>query len=832
MPSDGATWPAVSIDPATHQAYTGSGMQVRSPTGGLFHDFSTGAPGVAILGNERPCPSFIDSTSASSGSTLVYADPSEVPLAGMPMWAKMTSTTGAGQKLTFIATSYQEKAIDCGRMYVYFPQAIAQTRLAQIFTEGNPIYIRLNTAQTVSVLDSTSSVQGTSAALSAGTAYRIEWRIVLSGGNAVVRLVIYPGHSTVALSDFTTPSFSVGGAALTVSAELGNANAANLAGKFLYVGAPAVNCDTFPGPYLGARSMFANVVAGAPAVEVIPNGDYVFRANRDYHIGDGGTELYLIQEGDITARIGTDGIYVGPNTGVGDPAGISDADTKDITMDAKNRRSAARGGNWVNLHDPPDNAYTRQELINSGTDPAYGAVGTGATTIAGATGNNPDVTFTDLTLYMQNRGHGIKIDGVSYNIAEVLGPSSAKLKPKPTASGSGLSWSLKWFPYPLQSQLCGTNEGLTVGEPARMTPMAHAPIASGSSGVSTTSGSAVVDISALSAANKAFWTVGRRLLINDDVSLMALAEGHCFKILSVAGDGNSVTLNANVPATLSNKKWNLAGANTDGFAQKTLHPLSTFVADNYTDIVNFSSTRSIGAVEWTISSIRHDQLWNNVGGDPVNGVAHNQFRWFPDGWFQVTEGGVDSKQFKIDGQLFRPHDGMNVISRGYMAETARLQACTAASAPPHRIICGGLIGLSAGEVITYIIACVEVAGAGTAPARIELAIVGATGQLRRTTGNVASSVNWGTTGPQAFALTTPYTLTVGGSHYLAILKDGAFSGTDVQLARVSNLASTMKAYSTFARAGFRQDRTGTPTFPSPVTMADMGANEFFWMACA
>ena len=107
----------------------------------------------------------------------------------------------------------------------------------------------------------------------------------------------------------------------------------------------------------------------------------------------------------------------------------------------------------------------------------------------------------------------------SYNIAEVIGPSTCLLKPTPGTSTTYV-WKLKTFPYP--PQLAGIEAGGTIDQD-KTGPYAFPFIRKGADGI-TTNGTNTITLSGTALAAIADFQPGRHLLINDDPTLAPSAQ--------------------------------------------------------------------------------------------------------------------------------------------------------------------------------------------------------------------------------------------------------------------------------------------------------------------
>lgn len=168
-------------------------------------------------------------------------------------------------------------------------------------------------------------------------------------------------------------------------------------------------------------------------------------------------------------------------------------------------------------------------------------------------------------------------------------------------------------------------------------------------------------------------------------------------------------------------------------------------------------------------------------------------------------------------------------ARGWKGETPSLLAsCTSATTVTSQQILGGAVGLTTGDVVSTLWTCVSVAGAGSTPTTIKLALVDTAGVIKAVTANLTADVKWNTTGPQDFSVITPFTVLTEGIYYLMLLEDGAFT-TPLQLARANNAAGTDKA-GTGGVAAIVSGGTGKTDITGTITITAGGSGVAFWMA--
>jgi lysophospholipase L1-like esterase len=170
-----------------------------------------------------------------------------------------------------------------------------------------------------------------------------------------------------------------------------------------------------------------------------------------------------------------------------------------------------------------------------------------------------------------------------------------------------------------------------------------------------------------------------------------------------------------------------------------------------------------------------------------------------------------------------------LAARNLGGENFSLAAATSSAAVASQQVFLGLLGLLKGDVVANVVIDVAVAAAGTVPTRLELAIVDKTGVTLATSGNVASDAKWTSTGPKAFALSAPYTVLTSDGYYLAILQNGAFATTPLQLTRQNSLAGGAQALSGGVRL-IAATGGGVTTITGTLTLQDPGAGTAYWFA--
>lgn len=186
-------------------------------------------------------------------------------------------------------------------------------------------------------------------------------------------------------------------------------------------------------------------------------------------------------------------------------------------------------------------------------------------------------------------------------------------------------------------------------------------------------------------------------------------------------------------------------------------------------------------------------------GDPVQGSsgAGTTFAVPP-----VVLGGIDSngvvRTLLVDSTgamlLSSPTDpvlkDLGLLSQNY---SVTLAAQGNAGTPASGTIYESMIPTQAGITYTGVELLIATAGVGTAPTGFfvglaQNAVVGATGLMLAQSSNLKASTSLTTVGLRQFPFSAPFLETVSGFRAVTILKNVAFSGTDVQFRRVAGQA--------------------------------------------
>lgn len=145
--------------------------------------------------------------------------------------------------------------------------------------------------------------------------------------------------------------------------------------------------------------------------------------------------------------------------------------------------------------------------------------------------------------------------------------------------------------------------------------------------------------------------------------------------------------------------------------------------------------------------------------------------------------------------------------------------------PTSQKIHFGAVPVRAGMLISNIHVWVTTAAVGTDPTTVELALLSTAGARLAVTADVVADAQWDTIGVKSFPLGTPYTVTETGLLHAAILKDGAWSGTDVVIARATGGNASVEINSVFPYGNYGTGQTAigaTETAATDTTMPWFG----------
>lgn len=158
---------------------------------------------------------------------------------------------------------------------------------------------------------------------------------------------------------------------------------------------------------------------------------------------------------------------------------------------------------------------------------------------------------------------------------------------------------------------------------------------------------------------------------------------------------------------------------------------------------------------------------------------------------------------------------------GYISETGALQYCTASFALVAQALRATALGLRAGDVVTNIIVCVDIAAAGTAGV-VNVGLYDAAANKLAASGDVQATL--AATGVKACALTAPFTVTADAIYYAVIDMTTAYGTTQPSLGSqtrpvtVAPLAGQPKTFWTQA---------GQASLPATATPADSSTAVWF-----
>lgn len=869
--------------PMNGHMITGAGpLTVRGAADGAFADFAFGAPGTPVTVRDRPSMVPFDFIVQQAGATLTYD--SSLSLSPIPMWLKITSTSSAAAYIE--ATTGLVNYTSYGRVYLDFPVVPAQDwAFIQWFANQSTGKCRLTITPTGKVQISDASfghVLQSTTVLGTNQKYRIEWAVTretVAGNDGAVTVSIYLGHSTTAIETFTLSGIATG--KFVDTAYFGSVNNSNFGANPLYMAALADGCRTAPGPYTGPPASTLNAISqggtdlggyGANGALVIPSklslvgnsGHYLFRA---------GLPMFWM---DLQGRV-----YFGPNLRANRNAPIGGASVPDFAYDPGGGRIGIRSGIVAETNDPPDWTYTRFGNVNEeflGTD---GVVNNGS----GGAGNR----FSSATLALQSPdvNREIIINGTGYFITSVLSPTTCTIEDvlgnPASLNVTGATWSIQYHPYPQGLRGAGGAAGQQ-----RCVPGARPFIRGGGDGVvngTTTFTSATI---AATTADTGRYV----MLNDDPTRLYKLTFVNATTVTLSAADPNTTSgvtwrmcgSDTDVGASplsfpISTTGWSL-GDNATGvdiaahFASdgsKEFGPVDWYVDNANKALYNTGSAPPVnfivrydGRVEipnrltFTDPSLtgrsvapKDTQAWRSAvnrekhsalidattlglaskvkAGTPVDGD------WAappPDGTL-VGDNVAKALWARLSGAWVGPispaRRQIQLAARGLIAETYDLEASIGnGTTIGTQAIYGSLVGLAAGDVITNIVACVPVAGAGTVPTLIKLAIVSTAGVVLAATANIAASAGWTSVGLPQFALTTPYTIPSNGGYYIAFLQNGAFATTPLQLMRVgSNNIATVSAIGSGV-AAYVAGGTGKTDITGTLTLTNPGGGTSLW----
>lgn len=518
-------------------------------TVGQFTDFATGAPGVAVLVTDPGSPTPFDLLHVDPGGALTYDSQA---LAPMTRSLKITATSAA--EAAFEWSSFGKLArTTTGRAYINMSANPGQTlRLVQWFAGGvSKGFIQITGGRLVQICDQSGSVVGAATALSITTDYRLEWSVTREsggGGNGVVTLNIYAGHSTTPLQTIVSSAFQTGTYIDKILA--GSANNSNLGAMALYLGAFADGCVNAVGPYTGPPAPTAEARSPDGTADFGGfqfNGQFVLRARAD-QVGD--SSHYKYRAGMRMFRLDEDGNAIfGPSLLAARGAPVGGASVPDAAFNVATGRFGARSFLAAETNDPPDITFTR--FTNRNNDRAASDGVTNGAVFSSATANFQSIDVNK----------GIVVAATSYFITTVDSPTQAHLEnadgtPAALANATGVAWSISTHPYP--STLDGVDSGTSVGQ-FRVAAGSYAYNRS-SSDAGKAADAVVNGTTTLTSASAAFTTAdtGRKIMLNNDVARIYsltyvsatqvtldradanTASGVAWAIVAKVGDGGAV----------------------------------------------------------------------------------------------------------------------------------------------------------------------------------------------------------------------------------------------------------------------------------------------------
>lgn len=166
--------------------------------------------------------------------------------------------------------------------------------------------------------------------------------------------------------------------------------------------------------------------------------------------------------------------------------------------------------------------------------------------------------------------------------------------------------------------------------------------------------------------------------------------------------------------------------------------------------------------------------------------------------------------------------------QGFISESYPRLITTASVAPTSQQIIAIALGLFAGDVITNCYCSVQTSGVGTAPTLIKMALLDKTGRVLAQSVNVAASAIWTSLGLKAVPVA--YTVTANDLYYVAFLKNGVFTSTEVALAR-NGMNASFAFGSNPLPVGIQSAQTDfQPNGSSQTLTGGLTANAGLWVA--
>jgi hypothetical protein len=171
--------------------------------------------------------------------------------------------------------------------------------------------------------------------------------------------------------------------------------------------------------------------------------------------------------------------------------------------------------------------------------------------------------------------------------------------------------------------------------------------------------------------------------------------------------------------------------------------------------------------------------------------------------------------------------GSLVLSaRGLIAEPYPPVGARDNFAPPNQLLYGALVGLPAGTVVTNVCFFVSVAGSGTTPTGVFVALYSTAGTLLASSGNLNTSTQLTSLGLAALPLSAPYSVTADGGYYAAVLFNGNFGTTPMQYS--GQLSENLPNAGLVGKATPTVIQSGRTALPSPATLT--ASDDFPYLA--
>jgi hypothetical protein len=162
----------------------------------------------------------------------------------------------------------------------------------------------------------------------------------------------------------------------------------------------------------------------------------------------------------------------------------------------------------------------------------------------------------------------------------------------------------------------------------------------------------------------------------------------------------------------------------------------------------------------------------------------------------------------------KPLSELDTEGSGLISQTFDRKAGLSSVTLTSQSIFAATLGIKAGKTITNIQAIVSIAASGTAPTLVKFALLDKTQKVLAVTADYSGNALLTTTGMKAFPLSPAYVTTADDIYYVAVLKNGAFSVTDVKLFGNTNLIVSGSSAAVGSGVGVAGTQTGQTDFQS------------------